>query len=47
VTPGREDKLEAMETVDGAEFVASIVGARDVQIDLPGPWQILPSSPDG
>jgi hypothetical protein len=38
VTPGRDDKLRALEEADKAEFVASIVGARDKWLELPEPW---------
>jgi len=42
-TLGRADKREAMEGVDRAEFVASIVGAKDIRRELRGPWHQPPS----
>jgi len=46
-TLGRDDKRYAMEGVDRAEFVASIVGAKDIRRALPGPWHQPPPFPGG
>jgi hypothetical protein len=38
VVPGRTDKLRELEKPDKAEFVAKIVGAKDIKKTLTPPW---------
>lgn len=36
--PGRDDKLRELENADRAEFVAVIVGAKDITVELEKTW---------
>jgi len=45
VLPGREDQLREVDDVDKAEFVATLIGARDKKRELKPPWQEPPRNP--
>ena len=38
IAPGRDDKIRALEEMDRAEFVAVMIGARDIRQELPEAW---------
>jgi hypothetical protein len=46
VSPGDGRMQRVLEDADRAEFVASILGTKDIRKELAPPWKLVPRSPD-